>query len=183
MLLPAQTVVEVLFAVTVGSAFTVIRVLSMFVQPLASVPVTVYEPVAAGVKETPSVTPPVQLYVDAPLPVSVTLLPAQMLLALALAVTKGRGLTVIVTDAVFVQPAPFEPVTVYVAVIGGMNDTPSLTPPVHEYVVAPPPVSVTLPPSQTIVAVALAVTLGSAPTVTVTLVVFVQPFASVPVTV
>ena len=51
------------------------------------------------------------------------------------------------------------------------------------YEVAPPPVKVTLCPVHIELDVALAVTVGKALTVTVVDAVFVQPLASVPVTV
>ena len=57
---PAQTVVDAV-AVTLGNAFTVMVVVAVLIQPLAAVPVTVYVAVDAGTKETPLVTPPVQV--------------------------------------------------------------------------------------------------------------------------
>ena len=42
-----------------------------------------------------------------------------------------------------------------------VNATPFTTPPVHAYVVAPPPVSVTVEPAQTVLAVVEAVTTGA----------------------
>ncbi len=74
-------------------------------------------------KATPSVTPPLHVYEVAPPPVSVTLLPAQTALAVEFAVTVGNGLTVTVTFAVLVQPAPLVPVTVYVVVEVGETET------------------------------------------------------------
>lgn len=60
----------------------------------------------------PLMLPGFQLYVVAPLPVSVADPPAQMVPEDADAVTVGVGLTVTVTCAVAVQPAPLDPVTV-----------------------------------------------------------------------
>ena len=64
-----------------------------------------------------------------------------------------------------------------------MKGTVFVTPPDQEYDAAPPPVSVTLAPAQTAAAVLVAVTIGSEFTVIVLVVVFVQPFELVPVTV
>jgi hypothetical protein len=57
------------------------------------------------------------------------------------------------------------------------------TPPDHTYVDAPTPVSVALVPEQTAAALLVAVTVGNTLTVIVFVAVFIQPFASVPVTV
>ena len=65
----------------------------------------------------------------------------------------------------------------------GVNGTAFVTPPVHVYVDAPPPVKVTDCPAQMVLEVTLAVTVGNVFTVTVVVAVFVQPFAAVPVTV
>jgi len=51
------------------------------------------------------------------------------------------------------------------------------------YILAPPPVSVKLPPAQTVADELVAVTVGSAFTVTVVVAELVQPFEPVPVTV
>ena len=48
-------------AVTVGNAFTVIILLAVFTQPLASVPVTVYVVVVVGANAVPLVTPPLHV--------------------------------------------------------------------------------------------------------------------------
>jgi hypothetical protein len=47
------------------------------------------------------------------------------------AVTVGNAFTVMIVVAVFVQPAAFVPVTVYVVVAVGMKLTPFVTPPLH----------------------------------------------------
>jgi hypothetical protein len=57
--------------------------------------------------------------VEAPLAVSVVLLPVHIEGAEGLIVTTGKGLTVTVTVAVLVQPAALVPVTVYVVVAVG----------------------------------------------------------------
>jgi hypothetical protein len=68
-------------------------------------------------------------------------------------------------------------------VFDGVNATPSVTPLLHVYDVAPPPLSVTCAPWQTDDAVVFAAIVGSGFTVTVTVAVFVQPLEFVPVTV
>lgn len=60
----------------------------------------------------PDKLPGIQAYVVAPVPVKVLLLPAQIDDGLALAVTIGRALTVIVVVVVFTQPLPLVPVIV-----------------------------------------------------------------------
>jgi hypothetical protein len=141
--------------------------------------------VAVGVKDTPLVTPPVHVYVDAPVPASVTAVPEHTVWSTP-AFTIGRGLTVTVTDAVFVHPEVV-PVTVYVVVVPG--DAVTVAPvdgerPVvgdHVYVVAPEAVNVVEAPAHMAV-LGLTVTVGGGRTVTVTWSVVTQP-AVVPVTV
>ena len=53
---PAQITADELVAVTIGRAFTVTIVIAVSIQPLASVPVTIYVAVAGGTKATVSVT-------------------------------------------------------------------------------------------------------------------------------
>lgn len=69
--------------------------------------------VADGVKGTPLETPPVHVYVDAPVPLSVTAVPLQTVVpGDAVEETTGSGFTVTVIVAVFVQPEEAVPVTV-----------------------------------------------------------------------
>ena len=128
--------------------------------------------------------PPVlHVYVLVPDPVSVEFDPGQMVAGDALALTVGRGFTVTVTDVVPVHPAALVPVTVYVVVEAGDTTSGLLVDPVlHKYVFAPAPVSVELSPIQIAAGDALAVTVGSGFTVTVTNAVPVHPAALVPVT-
>jgi hypothetical protein len=113
---------------TVGVGLTVIVVVAVFVQPLALVPVTVYVVVARGVNGTPFVTPPVHVYVVAPVPFSVTAVPLHTVVpGDAVEDTAGNGFTTTVIVAVFVHPLKSDPVTVYVAVDAGTNPTPSVT--------------------------------------------------------
>ncbi|MPN04141.1 hypothetical protein SDC9_151377 [bioreactor metagenome] len=62
-----------------------------------------------------------QLYVDAPLALTVVLLPLQIGLVVTEAETEGTAFTVIETVAVFVQPLVV-PVTVYIVVDDGETE-------------------------------------------------------------
>ena len=101
----------------------------------------------AGVVAGFPLSPPVQLYVAAPLAVSEATWPLQILGLLT--VTVGFGFTVTVADAVPVHPFVV-PVTVYVVVefndgvVAGLP----LNPPVQLYVVAPFAVNEVVWPSQ-----------------------------------
>ena len=110
--------------------------------------------------------------------------PLQMVALVVDAETTGKEFTVTVSVAVVVQPGPVEPVTVYVVVAVGftVTEVPDKLPGIHVYVAAPEPVSVVLLPIQIDGLAALAVTVGGAPTITVTVAVPEQPFV-VPVTV
>ena len=88
--------------------------------------------------------------------------------------TVGEELTVIVIVLVPLHD-PVVPVTVYVVVAVGIKPTPFVTPPDHEYEVAPPPVSVTEVPAHTVLADAFAVTVGEERTETTTVAVFENP--------
>lgn len=122
----------------------------------------------------------------APAELSVTLLPVQMDVLEALAVTVGRGSTVIVLVAVPVQPAAEVPVTVYVVVTVGVTTTglPDMDPGIQVYVDAPLAVIVLLEPAQIFPAgVAVVVTVGFGFTVTVSVAVLEHPGPVDPVTV
>lgn len=96
----------------------------------------------------------------------------------------GSGFTVIVVVDVPVQPFAAVPVTVYVVVDAGVNGMPSLTPPLHEYDIAPVPLNVTLDPAHTADAGdVVEETTGDGFTVIVVVAVLVQPVDAVPVTV
>lgn len=137
-----------------------------------------------GVTETvvPLNDPGIHAYVEAPPPVSVVLLPAQMVGLPAEAVTVGVGFTVIIRVPVEVHPLAAVPVTVYVVVMAGETVTgePLNDPGIHVYVEAPAPVSVVLAPLHIVVDDAVAVTVGEASTVIVCVVVPV-PFTLVAV--
>ena len=109
---------------------TVTSTVEVDVHPLTSVPITEYTLVAVGVNETPSVTPLIQIYDEAPEPDNVTALPTQTLDAVALAKTTGKLFTVTETTAEL-EHVPAVPITVYELVDGGINETPSEIPPVH----------------------------------------------------
>lgn len=181
--------------VTVGKGLTVTVTVFVFVQPFASVPVTVYVVVEVGFAVTmaPVVADkPVaglHVYVEAPDAVRETLPPIQIAGAEGVTVIVGFGFTVTVTVAVFTQPLALVPETVYVVVVVGPAVTVAPVVPdnpvdgLHEYVEAPDAVSDTLLPLQIVGADGVTLTVGKGFTVTVTFFVLTHPFASVPVTV
>jgi hypothetical protein len=134
-------------------------------------------------KPTPSVTTGDQTNDCAPPPVNVIVVPAQTVVALALAVTAGNVFTAMDTVAVLLQLFASVPVTVYVSGVEITKPTPSVTTGDQTYEVAPPPVNVNVDPAQTSIALALAVTAGKAFTAMDVVAVLMQLFASVPVTV
>ena len=86
----------------------------------------------AGENDTPFVTPPVQLYVVAPVPLNVTDVPEHIVsFGELVEPTVGKGFTVIVIVFVPVHPWALVPVTIYVPVDGGTKGTPLVTPPVQ----------------------------------------------------
>jgi hypothetical protein len=124
-------------------------------------------------------------YVLAPEAVNVPAIPVQIVIG-ETEIT-GSGLTVTITDAVFIHPAAEVPVTVYVVVAAGFAETEvpvvALKPAAaaHEYVEAPEAVSVPAMPEQ--IVIGGTVTVGKGFTVTTTVVVFTHPATEVPVTV
>jgi hypothetical protein len=128
-LLPAQIVELDGEILTVGMVFTVTGTEAVAVHPLAAVPVTVYVVVVAGVAVTTAVLvaeSPVdgaQLYVLAPLAVSVTLLPIQIAGADGLMSMVGAAFTVTVTTEVPIPPKASVPITVYAVVVVGFATT------------------------------------------------------------
>jgi hypothetical protein len=125
--------------------------------------------------------------VFAPLAVTLTEPPAQYEGEDGESVTVGEGFTVTVTVVVLVHPAPLVPVIVYVVVTVGEAETVApvvaLNPVAgaQAYVLAPLAVMLTELPLQIVGAAGFLVTVGKGFTVTVTVVVFVQPAALVPV--
>jgi hypothetical protein len=138
---PEQIVLNDALLLTVGRGLTVIVLVAIFVQPVALVPVTVYVVVAVGdtVTDDPDKLPGFQVYVAAPFAVSVVVPPEQIVLNDALLLTEGRGLTVIVLVAIFVQPVALVPVTVYVVVAVGdtVTEDPDKLPGFQVYVDPP----------------------------------------------
>jgi len=139
-----------------GSGFTVMVDEAVAVQPF-SVTVTVYEVVEAGVTVIAAVVAPVlQAYVPPPEAVKVADAPAQMMPSLfvvpevsvtAIAGT-GSGFTVMVDDAVTVQPISVT-VTVYEVVVPGVTVIAAVVAPVlQEYVPPPEAVKVADAPAQ-----------------------------------
>jgi PII-like signaling protein len=192
---PLQRMGAAGLTVIVGFGLMVTVTVDVLVQPLASVPVTVYVVVAEGLAETvapvvaDSPVPGLHAYVFPPTPFSSTDPPLQSTGADGLTEMVGFGLMVTVTVEVFVQPFTSVPVTVYVVVVLGLAETfvpvvaESPVPGPHTYVFPPTPVSSTDPPLQRIGADGLTEMVDLGLIVTVTLEVFVQPFTSVPVTV
>ena len=103
---PVQIELFVAVGVTVGEGFTVMTRVAVLVQPLAAVPVTTYVVVVVGetVTVVPVSDPGIQLYVDAPVPVIVVLLPEQMVVPEVVVPTVGVGITVMTRVAVPVHP-------------------------------------------------------------------------------
>ena len=101
------------FTVVPHPGLTVMVRVAVAVHPFAAVPVTVYVVVVVGdtITDVPLNPPGSQLYVDAPVPVSVVELPQGMVVAEAVVPTVGEVLTVM--SLVLVELHPFDvPVTV-----------------------------------------------------------------------
>jgi hypothetical protein len=112
----------VLVMATVGMGSTLITLLAEAEQPDAFVPVTVYVVLTVGETVIAFVVCPVpQRYDVPPVAVSVIDVPAQGVLFDAEMFIVGVVPMVIVFVAVFVQPAAFVPVTVYVVVAVGVT--------------------------------------------------------------
>jgi uncharacterized protein with GYD domain len=174
-------------AVTVGVPTTVTVTVLVLVQPFDAVPTTVYVVVLVGetVTVVPVRLPGFHTYVAPPLPVSVVLLPVQMVPLAADDVMVGVVFTVMVRVDVFVQPFAFVPVTVYVVVVAGETVTvvPLRLPGFHTYVTPPVAVIEVLDPEQMVAFVVVVLIVGRLLTVTVTVCVFEQPPGAVPTTV
>jgi len=182
---PVQIELFVAVGVTVGEGFTVMTRVAVLVQPFAAVPVTTYVVVVVGetVTVVPVNDPGIQLYVVAPVPVIVVLLPEQIVAPVVVVATVGVGITVMTRVAVPVHPAEV-PVTTYVVVVVGETVTvvPVNDPGIHEYVVAPDAVMDVELPLQIVADVVVVVTVGVGFTVITRVAVLVHPFAAVPVT-
>jgi len=164
---PAQMVAVAGLMLTTGSGVTATCRMAVSTQPRV-VPVTVYIVAAAGLTLIDAVAPLPgdQLYVVAPLAVSVTLSPAQMVAVAGLMLTTGSGVTTTWRIAVSEQPAA-PPVTVYMAVVAGLTVIDAVLPPPGDqlYVVAPLAVSVTLSPAQMVTVTGLMFTLEAVLTI------------------
>ena len=97
--------------------------------------------------------------------------------------TTGLALTVTVMLAVALHPLGSDPVTVYVVVALGTKGTAFVTLFDHTKLVAPVALKVMLVPAQTAKELLLTVSTGVALTVIVVLIMLVQPWGLVPVTV
>ena len=136
--------------------------------------------------EVPLSAPGFQVYVAAPVPVSVVDVPAHMVDDVTVVPTVGNELTVIVLVAVFVQPVDvFVPVTVYVFASVTIIEAPDSAPGCQVYVFAPVPVMVAELPAQMLAEAGVTVvpTDGSGLTVTSFVEELLQPLALVPTTV
>jgi hypothetical protein len=182
---PKQIVVGDADAITFGKLFTVIVTLDVLLQPLAFVAVTVYVVVAVG--ETvgePVKLPGTHEYVVPPVALNTLEPPKQIALGEAVATTFKTLLTDIVTALVLLHPLALVAVTVYVVVAAGETvGDPVKLPGNHEYVLPPVALNTLEPPTQIDDGEAEADTLGRLFTVTDSVVVLVQPFALVAVTV
>jgi len=128
---PSQIVAPV--AVTTGPASTETLTLVVFEQPFTSVPVTLYVLVDVGLTDMLApVAEVLHVYVFAPDPVRVELLPGQTDAGLAEADTVGNGFTVTVAVADPVQPTALVPVTEYVVVETGETEILLVLPPVFQ---------------------------------------------------
>jgi hypothetical protein len=127
--------------------------------------------------------PGLQVYVEAPVPVKVAVLPIHNTVGLELAVKVRVGFTVNETVVVLEQ-IPLSPVTVYIVVAVGVTTVadPVNAPGFHVYEVAPFAVNVDELPVQIAVDDALATTVGLAMTFIVRVLVVEQPVILAPVT-
>ena len=125
--------------------------------------------VGLTVTEVPANPPGFQLYEVAPEPVNVAISPLQIEAGELLAFTGGNGTTVTTTLSWLVQPAPLEPISVYVVVPEGETTRlAALDPPgsqVNEEA-EPDAVKVTLSPTHMDEEEAEAMTVGGVLTVT-----------------
>jgi hypothetical protein len=131
----------------------------------------------------PVSAPGFQVYVEAPVPVKVAVLPIHNTVGLELAVKVSVGFTVNETVVVFEQ-IPLSPVTVYIVVAVGVTTivVPVNAPGFHVYEVAPFAVNVDELPEHIAVGDAIAVTVGLAMTFIVSVLVVEQPVILAPVT-
>lgn len=120
--MPLQMVVLVGVSVNTGTAFTVmVAILAALTQPPLE-PVTVYTVVEEGLTTLAAPDPDgSQVYVVAPLAVSVVDPPLQMAVLVGVMVREGTAFTVIVSVLAVLLQLPLEPVTVYMVVEDGLT--------------------------------------------------------------
>lgn len=120
--------------------------------PSELVPVTTYTAVAAGeaVIVFPENSPGLQVYVPAPLAVSVIFCPKQMRVSVATRVSTGVGDTFTCRVSVLLQPRLLVPVTEYTMLDKGVTEmvAPLVNPGFHVYVTAPVALNAAVFPSQ-----------------------------------
>ena len=97
-------------AFTLGRELTVTFTWSVLIQPLLSVPVTVYNVVEIGVKAVALVMLLAQLYVRAPLAFKANDSPSQMEVSFP-ASTFGKSFTVTCIESVLIHPLISAPIT------------------------------------------------------------------------
>lgn len=152
-----------LVAVIVGVGNVFIVTVSVSIQPLTSVPVTLYVVVTVGLTVTgvPIKEPGIHVYDEAPIAESVEVFPGQTLGGAPIALIVGFEFTVIEIVFEFEHPL-LVPVTVYMVLMVGLTATldPVKAPGFHVYVIAPLAVKVADNPEQTAVEEDVAVIVG-----------------------
>ena len=125
---PKQKLVSLL-ATTIGKALMLTVTESLLLQPLASVPVTIYLVEILGLADltAPFPSPLFQVNVAAPLALIFAEDPIQIAVSL-LAITLGKALMLTKTESILLQPFPSVPVTMYLVVMLGLTDLASLRP-------------------------------------------------------
>ena len=117
---PKHIAVGLADAFTVGSVFTTIVFVAVFVHPLAFVAVTVYVVVTLGdTVGDPVKLPGCHVYVVPPVALNCEEPPTHIDDGVAVVLMDGKAFTTTVIVAVFEQPLALEPVTVYVVVTLG----------------------------------------------------------------
>ena len=148
----------------VGEEFTVTTWVAVVVQPVPSVPITVYVCVEPGVTVILDVVAPVlhEYPVEVPVAFIVAVVPAHLVLdGNTFVLTVGPGSAVTAETAIAEHPLASYPVTVYEAVVAPTVIVDVVAPVLHLYVNPPPAVSVA--PAElahTVVAVGATVTGG-----------------------
>lgn len=183
---PEHKINGVLVVVTVGTGLTNTKTVFVPIQPEATCPLTVYVVLVegAGVTTEPVKAPGNHVQVVAPLDDNVNVVPAQTVEDDDPAVTVGVVPTDRFNVRLAVQPSALVPVTVYIVVPAGVTTTvfPVNAPGFQVQVLAPVLVSVAVLEEHKMVGLLVAVRLR-VDTFTLSVVVPLHPFTSVPVTV